>query len=40
MFFPKADMAWGAALGVFLVGLAYVMEYFRNKRQKPGPPGS
>ncbi len=38
MFFPGAGMAWGGVLAVFLAGLAYIMEYFRKKRGKPGPP--
>jgi predicted Na+-dependent transporter len=32
-FFPRANIVHVAGLGIFLVGMAYVMEYFRNKKK-------
>lgn len=32
-FYPRASIAWVLALGVLLVGLAYVMESFRKRRK-------
>ena len=34
MFYGKVEIVYVAGLAVFLVGMAYVMEYFRKKRQK------
>lgn len=34
MFFGKVETVYVAGLAVFLVGMAYVMEYFRKKREK------
>ena len=31
-FYPRANIVYVIALGIFLVGMAYVMEYFRNKK--------
>lgn len=33
MFYGKVEIVYVAGLAVFLVGMAYVMEYFRKKRQ-------
>jgi len=35
-FFPKASMPWVIGVGICLVGLAYVTEYFRMQRKGPG----
>ncbi len=32
LFYPQAHMVHAAGLGIFLVGMAYVMEYFRNRK--------
>ena len=32
MFYGKVEIVYVAGLAVFLVGMAYVMEYFRRKR--------
>jgi len=32
MFYGKVEIVYVAGLAVFLVGMAYVMEYFRKKR--------
>jgi uncharacterized membrane protein HdeD (DUF308 family) len=32
MFYGKIEIVYVAGLAVFLVGMAYVMEYFRKKR--------
>jgi hypothetical protein len=32
IFYPQANMAAVTGLGLFLVGMAYVAEYFRNKK--------
>jgi uncharacterized membrane protein HdeD (DUF308 family) len=34
MFYGKVAIIYVAGLAVFLVGMAYVMEYFRKKREK------
>jgi uncharacterized membrane protein HdeD (DUF308 family) len=34
MFYGKVEIIYVAGLAVFLVGMAYVMEYFRKKREK------
>jgi len=34
MFYGKVEIFYVAGLAVFLVGMAYVMEYFRKKREK------
>jgi hypothetical protein len=34
-FFPKASIGWVIALGVFLVGLAYLSERFRKRKKEP-----
>jgi purine-cytosine permease-like protein len=34
MFYPEADFVYVIGLGIILVGLAYVAEYFRVKRTK------
>ena len=31
-FYPKAQVAGVVALGAFLVGMAYVLEYFRKRK--------
>jgi hypothetical protein len=31
-FFPNANPVYIAGMGIFLVGAAYVAEYFRNKK--------
>jgi len=31
-FFPEANPVYIAGMGIFLVGAAYVAEYFRNKK--------
>jgi Flp pilus assembly protein TadB len=33
IFYGKVQIVYAAGLAVFLVGMAYVMEYFRKKRQ-------
>jgi len=33
-FFPGANPALVAGLGIFMVGMAYVTEYFRSRRPK------
>ncbi len=32
MFYGKVEIVYVAGLAVFLVGMAYIMEYFRKKR--------
>lgn len=32
-FYPRANIVYVIALGIFLVGMSYVMEYFRNKKK-------
>ena len=32
-FYPRADLLHILALGMFLVGMAYLAEYFRNRKQ-------
>ena len=34
MFYGKVEIVYVVGLAVFLVGMAYVMEYFRKKRKK------
>jgi uncharacterized membrane protein YoaK (UPF0700 family) len=34
-FFPKASIGWVIAIGVFLVGLAYLSERFRKRKKEP-----
>jgi hypothetical protein len=34
IFYGKLQIVYVAGLAVFLVGMAYVMEYFRKKREK------
>ncbi len=34
IFYGKVQIVYAAGLAVFLVGMAYVMEYFRKKREK------
>jgi hypothetical protein len=34
VFYPGAGFDRVLALGIFLVGMAYLVEYFRNKQQK------
>jgi len=34
MFYGKVEIIYVAGLAVFLVGMAYVMEYFRKKRKE------
>jgi len=34
MFYGKVETVYIAGLAVFLVGMAYVVEYFRKKREK------
>ena len=36
VFYPDADIVYVAGLGIILVGLAYFVEYLRNRR-KQGP---
>ncbi len=31
-FFPDANLVYIAGMGIFLVGAAYLAEYFRNKK--------
>ncbi len=31
-FYGKVNIFYVASLGIFLVGMAYVMEYFRNRK--------
>jgi uncharacterized membrane protein HdeD (DUF308 family) len=33
MFYGKVQVVYAVGLAVFLVGMAYVMEYFRKKRE-------
>jgi hypothetical protein len=33
MFYGKVQIIYVAGLAVFMVGMAYVLEYFRNKRE-------
>jgi uncharacterized membrane protein HdeD (DUF308 family) len=33
MFYGKVEIVYVAGLAVFLVGMAYVMEYFKKKRK-------
>ena len=32
-FYSKVDIIYVAGLGIFLVGMAYVMEYFRKRKK-------
>ena len=34
IFYGKVEIIYVAGLAVFLVGMAYIMEYFRKKREK------
>ena len=34
IFYGKVEIIYVAGLAVFLVGMAYVMEYYRKKREK------
>ena len=34
MFYGKVEIVYVIGLAVFLVGMAYVLEYFRKKREK------
>ena len=34
MFYGKVEIVYVIGLAVFLVGMAYVMEYFRKKRER------
>jgi uncharacterized membrane protein HdeD (DUF308 family) len=34
MFYGKVEIVYVAGLAVFLVGMAYIIEYFRKKREK------
>ena len=34
MFYGKVEIVYVAGLAVFLVGMAYVLEYFRKKRKE------
>lgn len=34
IFYPRANLAYVAGLGIILVGLAYFAEYLRNRRTK------
>jgi uncharacterized membrane protein HdeD (DUF308 family) len=34
MFYGKVEIIYVAGLAVFLVGMAYIMEYFRKKRER------
>ncbi|MDF1593905.1 MAG: hypothetical protein P1P89_20540 [Desulfobacterales bacterium] len=33
-FYPAANPVFVAGLGIFMVGMAYVTEYFRNRKPK------
>jgi len=33
VFYPAANLVYVIALGIFLVGMAYVSEYFRNRKK-------
>jgi len=33
IFYPAANLVHVIALGIFLVGMAYVSEYFRNRKK-------
>ncbi len=33
-FFPDVNIAFAAGLGIVLLGLAYIFEYFRNRKPK------
>jgi len=33
-FFPRASLPYAAGLGIFMVGIVYVMEFFRNKKSR------
>lgn len=33
-FYPKADIVHVAGLGIFLMGMAYFLEYLRNRKSK------
>jgi len=37
-FFPDTNLMYIAGLAVFLVGLAYVSEFFHNRKSKPQDP--
>ena len=37
-FFPDANLMYIAGLAFFLVGLAYVSEFFHNRKSKPQDP--
>jgi uncharacterized membrane protein HdeD (DUF308 family) len=34
IFYGKVNIIYATGLGIFLVGMAYVMEYFRNRRSE------
>lgn len=34
IFYGQVNIIYATGLGIFLVGLAYVMEYFRNRRSE------
>jgi hypothetical protein len=34
VFYPKMNLAYIAGLGIFLVGMAYIVEYFRKKNSE------
>jgi uncharacterized membrane protein HdeD (DUF308 family) len=38
-FHPELNVVYVIGLGAFLAGLAYLFEYFRNRKPKPGKPG-
>jgi hypothetical protein len=33
-FYGKVNIIYAAGLGIFLVGMAYIMEYFRNRKSE------
>ncbi len=33
-FYGKVNIIYAVGLGIFLVGMAYVMEYFRNRKSE------
>lgn len=34
IFYGQVNIIYATGLGIFLVGMAYVMEYFRNRRSE------
>jgi len=34
-FYPRADIRYVIGLGIFLLGMAYVMDYFRIRKNRP-----